>query len=86
MRGDHQLIPANAPDEEALHHRVRDAVSCATIRATSPCSTAKETPYADGIARTTSSNGTPLASTFGNSSHRTNVRSRRFTRFRSTEL
>jgi len=61
-------------------------VSFAVIVAISRCSVANDAPYAAGSARTTTSNTAPLASTFGNSSHRTKVRSRRFTRFRSTEL
>jgi hypothetical protein len=91
MRRDDQLIPPNAPNEEPLHQGGgifvgEVVVSFAVIVAISRCSVANDAPYAAGSARTTTSNTAPLESTFGNSSHRTKVRSRRFTRFRSTEL
>ena len=91
MRRDHQLVPPNAPNEEPLHHgvgRVADdaAVSLATSVPISSWSAANDAPYADGSARTTTSPLAPPTSSFGNSSHRTTVRRRRFTRFRSTEL
>lgn len=96
MRRDDQLIPPNTPNEEPLHQGggifVEGifvggvVVSFAVMLAISSCSVANDAPYADGSARTTTSSTAPLAPTFGNSSHRTKVRSRRFTRFRSTEL